>query len=156
MIRRGLLLGALALAGCGFEPAYGPGGADALRGAVRADDPDTAAGFAFVGQVEARLGRPAAPRYALSYRLATREVELAIDGSNNITRYNVEGTLDWALTPMGAEEPVLGATERTFTAYSASGSTISTLESRRDAEQRLMTILADRVVARLLAEAGRL
>jgi LPS-assembly lipoprotein len=51
--RRAFLLGALALAGCGFTPAYAPGGAGAaLRGQVRADDPTDSLGFAFVGALE--------------------------------------------------------------------------------------------------------
>ena len=155
MIRRGLLLGALALAGCGFAPVYGTGGdAGALRGAVRAADPDTQAGFEFVTRLEQRLGRPAAPRYDLVWAFSDTEQALAIDGSNEITRYNVEGTLVWRLEPAGGGAPVLEGTERSFTSYSATASTISTLESERDARDRLMRILADAVVARLLAWAA--
>ncbi|MBM2575048.1 hypothetical protein JQC91_01910 [Jannaschia sp. Os4] len=156
MIRRGLLLGALALAGCGFEPAYGPGGADVLRGAVRADDPDNEAGFEFIGRIEARLDRPAAPRYALAYDISTRRVAIGIDGSNRITRYNVEGTVAWTLTAIGSETPLLQGTERSFTGYSVSGERLATPEPARDATRRLMIILADRVVARLLAGADAL
>jgi LPS-assembly lipoprotein len=156
--RRRLLasaLGAALLAGCGFTPAYGPGGeALGLRGAVLAADPDTEFGFDLVTELERRLGPPDAPRYALDWVLSTSERELAIDDANTITRFNVEGRLAWTLTPLGAAEPVLRATEAHFTSYSATGSTISTLESQRDAEQRLAVILADAVVARLLAEPG--
>ena len=156
--RRRLVLaaaGAAALAGCGFAPAYGPdGGALALRGAVRADDPDTEFGFDFVTELERRLGPPDAPRYALGWALTTSERELAIDEANTITRFNVEGRLAWTLTPLGAEAPVVRAVETHFTSYSATGSTISTLASQQDAEERLAVILADAVVARLLAEPG--
>ncbi|TFL20000.1 hypothetical protein [Jannaschia formosa] len=150
--RRGLILSALALAGCGFTPAYGPGGAaDGLRGAIRVADPDTEFGFDFVTRFEERLGLPDAPRYALNWVLTTQERELAIDDENTITRFNIEGRLAWSLIPMGADEPVLTGVETSFTSYSATGSTISTLESEQDAEQRLAVILADAVVARLLA-----
>ncbi|WGH77362.1 hypothetical protein [Jannaschia ovalis] len=156
--RRGLLAAALAvLAGCGFAPVYGPAGeAAALRGAVLATEPDTDIAFAFVRQIEERLGLPATPRYDLEYALVTDEVALAIDGSNNITRFNIEGRLDWTLSPVGTDAPVLSGRETSFTAYSATGSTISTLESERDAQRRLAVILANAVVARLLAEAPRL
>jgi LPS-assembly lipoprotein len=148
-------LGAALLAGCGFAPAYGPGGdALSLRGAVLADDPDTEFGFDFVTQLEARLGLPDVPRYRLAWTLATEERELAIDEENTITRFNVEGVLAWTLTPLGAEAPVLRSVESHFTSYSATGSTISTFESQQDAEQRLAVILADAVVTRLLAEPG--
>ena len=148
---RGLGL-CLALGACGFAPVYAPGSdALALRGAVLVEAPDTEEEFAFTGRIEERLGRASAPRYDLGFTLVTDEVGLAIDGSNNITRFNVEGRLAWALSEAGA--PVLRGEETAFTAYSATGSTISTLESERDARRRLMVILADKVVARLLAEA---
>ena len=63
--RRGFLglAGALALAGCGFTPVYGPGGAGtALRNAVRVDDPVTRSDFQFLRAVEDILGPPTAPR----------------------------------------------------------------------------------------------
>ncbi|MFO6465344.1 LPS assembly lipoprotein LptE [Jannaschia sp. KMU-145] len=146
-------LGAL-LSGCGFTAVYGPaGGGTALRGAILAAEPDTDFGFAFVRQFEERLGLPDAPRWTLDYVFAAEEVALAIDGSNNITRFNLEGALRWTLSPTGSDVVLLQGTERSFTAYSASGSTISTLASERDAERRLAVILADKVVARLLAEA---
>ncbi|MEM9797244.1 MAG: LPS assembly lipoprotein LptE [Pseudomonadota bacterium] len=151
---RRLLLVA-ALAGCGFTPVYGPGGeALALRGAVLATEPDTDLQFSFVQRIEERLGLPEAPRYALRYDFDIEDEGLAIDGSNNITRFNIEGELTWALTTLGSDVPLLTGVETSFTAYSATGSTISTQESERDARRRLAIILADRVVTRLLAENG--
>lgn len=156
--RRALMLAGLsALAACGFTPVYGPsGGGTALRGAIRVDDPDQDIEFAFVTRMEERLGLPQAPRYALTYTIRTTETGLAIDGSNNITRFNLAGDMTWALTPMGSDTPVLTGTESSITGYSATGSTISTLESERDAERRLAVILADAVVTRLLSEAATL
>lgn len=154
--RRRLLLAApCALAGCGFSPVYGPGGdALALRGAVRVEDPDTEFGFDFVTRFEQRLGPPDAARYDLRWILTLRERELAIDDAGTIRRFNVEGSLAWTLSPLGSGTPVLSGTETSFTSYSATGSTISTLESEQDAEQRLAVILADAVVTRLIAAEG--
>lgn len=157
--RRRVLAGAacLPLAGCGFAPVYGPGGGGlALRGAVRARGAEDAEGFAFVRRLEERLGRPEAPRYDLAYALAMEQEGLAIDGSDNITRFSVEGRLDWRLVPAAGGEPVLAGSEGAFTGYSAPASTISTLASRRDAERRLAIILADEVATRLLAAAPAL
>lgn len=157
--RRLIIAGACAalLASCGFTPVYGPDGSGtALRGTIRAAEPDGDFGFAFVRRFEERLGLPEAERYDLTYSVETEGTDLAIDGSNNITRFNIEGTLTWALTPSGGDAPVLTGAETTFTSYSATGSTISTLESERDAERRLAVILADAVVTRLLGEAGSL
>ncbi|CUH40701.1 hypothetical protein JSE7799_03436 [Jannaschia seosinensis] len=158
-LRRGIAGVCLAglLAACGFTPVYGPGGeAAALRSAIVVTEPDTRIEFAFTRRFEERLGQPGNPRYALIYTLLIEETGLAIDDSNNIERFNIEGVLDWALIPEGADAPVLTGQEVSFTAYSATGSTISTLESERDAERRLAAILADAVVTRLLAEAAML
>ena len=150
-------LAAVPLAACGFAPVYGPSGeAAALRGAVRAADPATDETFAFVRRLEERLGRPDAARYDLGYALTTTVAALAIDGSDNITRLNVEGRLDWTLTQAGGGAALLTGRESAFTGYSAPASTISTLASERDARRRLAIILADKVVTRLLAEASGL
>ncbi|SFJ80020.1 hypothetical protein [Jannaschia pohangensis] len=150
-------LAATLLSACNFTPVYGPGGGGgALRGAILVTEPDTDIDFAFVRRVEERLGLPSAPRFDLTYTLATTENALAIDGSNNIERFNIEGRLAWQVIPMGDTTPVLSGSEASFTAYAATGSTISTLESRRDAERRLAIILADKVVARLLGDAATL
>lgn len=151
--RRNVILGAAALAGCGFTPVYGPeGDAAGLRNSIRMDEPDTRDDFDFVAHMEQRLGRPSAPRYDLTYTITTRESGLAITGSNFVTRFNVQGTLTYAVRPVGAKNPVTEGTVTGFTSYSASGSTISTLASERDASERLMTILADKVVAQLLLD----
>lgn len=147
---------ATGLASCGFAPVYGTPGGGALDGAVRVAEPDTEFGFAFVRRFEERLGRASAPRYDLAYAIAMTDTALAIDGSNRITRYNVEGRLDWTLVPVGGGDPVLRARETAFTAFSASGSTISSFESERDARRRLAIVLADKVVTRVLAEASAL
>ena len=153
--RRALLVGgaAAALAGCGFRPAYGPGGgARRFRGAVEAEAPDTDEGFAFVARIEDRLGRPgAAPRYRLGYTIGTEAEGLAIDQSDNVTRFTIEGVLGWTLRE--GDAVLLRGEERAFAGYSAGDSTLSALESERDARRRLMVMLADRVVARLLAGA---
>lgn len=152
-----IALAAAALSACGFTPVYGPsGGGSALRSTIRATEPDTDLTFAFVRQFEERLGRAAAPRWDLNYTILTTDEALAIDGSNNITRYSIEGTIDWTLTPVGSTTATLTGSESSFTGYSATGSTISTLESERDARRRLAVILADAVVTRLLAEAATL
>ncbi|MCK0168745.1 LPS assembly lipoprotein LptE [Jannaschia sp. S6380] len=145
------------LGGCGFTPVYGPQGeALPLRGAVRATAPDTDLAYAFVRQIEDRLGKPAATRFDLDYSIATVEEGLAIDGSNNITRFSIEGVIDWTLAPAGSDAVALRGQETSFVSYSATGSTISTQESERDAQRRLATILADKVVTRLLADAPAL
>jgi LPS-assembly lipoprotein len=151
--RRGFLLGALALGGCGFTPVYGPdGSASALRGTLRVAEPDTRDAFAFVEQMEARLGRASDPQFDLAYTITTNETGLAITGANDVTRFNIEGTLRYVVTPAGSKNPVATGMVRSFTAYTAGTSTISTLTSERDARRRLMVILANQTVTRLLVD----
>jgi LPS-assembly lipoprotein len=151
------LLAALPLAACGFAPVHGPGGAgDALRGRILADAPNTRLAYAFVARFEDRLGRAEAPAWALGYTIATREIAVGVSADNVTTRYNLTGRLTWSIRPMGGDEPVLSGAEESFTAFSATGSAVSTLTARRDAEDRLMAIIADHLVTRLYAEVAAL
>jgi LPS-assembly lipoprotein len=151
------LLAAVPLAACGFSPVYAPGGAGgALRGRILADAPDSRLGYAFVARFEDRLGRAEAPSWALGYTIETREVAVGVSADNVTTRYNLTGRLLWSIRPLAGDEPVLSGTEESFTAYSATGTAVATLTARRDAEDRLMAILADQLVTRLYAEAGAL
>ena len=97
--RRALILGALAVAACGFQPAYAPGGPGTrLQGQVRAADPRTSDDYAFLRQIEDRLGAPAAPRYDLAYTLRIASVGQAITSDDVTTRYSLNGTAAYTLT----------------------------------------------------------
>lgn len=155
--RRAVLaaVGAVAgLAGCGFRPAYGPGGvADDLRGQIAVDAPDSRLGFVLVERLEARLGPAEAPRYRLSYRIDTDDLALGITRRQEITRYNLTGTLDFQLRDIPSGDVVESGRVTAFAAYSATASTVATQASERDAYRRLMVMLADRLVTRLIATA---
>jgi len=149
--RRILLSSLVALGACGFQPAYGPkGGAQALRGRVLFADPGNENDFALLRRLEERLGRPEAPLYRLSYRLSVTEEGLAITPAQETTRYNVLGKADFSLTEIATGRVVLSGAVDNFTSYSATGTTVSTQTAKRDSYARLMVILADRIVGRLL------
>lgn len=151
------LLAAVPLLGCGFTPVYAPGGSGlALRGQVLVAPPDTRLGFVLVSRLEERLGRPDAPAYQLDYTVETSETNLAITGTNDITRINITGTVRFTLTNMATNAQVLADTVSTFSAYSTTGTSVATASAERDAQDRLMTSLADRVVSSLLASSGRI
>ncbi len=150
------LLAAAPLGACGFAPVYAPGGAgDMLRGQILVDAPDTRLGFVLVARLEERLGQGSA-RYGLAWRIETEESGLAITGTNDITRINLTGTVHFTLTESATGDQLLADTVSTFAAYSTTGTAVATAAAERDAEDRLMTSLADQVVSRLLASAGRL
>jgi LPS-assembly lipoprotein len=150
------MLAALPLAACGFAPAYAPGSAaNGLRGAVEMAEPRNPEAYDLVVRLEERLGRPAAPAYDLSYQIDLREIDLAISQANAITRYNVEGEVRYSLRRRADEAVVSEGELRSFTSYAASGTTVATDAARIDARRRLMRLLADQMVTRILADAAR-
>lgn len=153
--RRSVLFVTLALAACGFAPAYGPGGAaEGLTGTIRVTDPDDKNAFDLVARLEQRLGRPSADRYDLTYTITTLPVGVGITPDNAITRYNLKGAVDWALADRGTGTRLTGGKVESFTSYSATGSTVAGLAAEEDASARLMRILADQIVTRLIATSG--
>ena len=154
-MNRRSLLAFLALSGCGFTPALGTGGAAAgLMGTVRAADPRTQDDYDFVARIEERLGRSDGARYDLAYSVTTTTQGVGITGEGAITRYNLSGALDWTLTRKADGLRLAGGTIENFTGYSATGSTVAGLTAKKDAARRLMRILADEVVAALMAAAN--
>ena len=137
------------LAACGFQPAYAPGGpARALQGQVEVTDPSDKYGFDLVTRLEERMGRASNPKYRLSYVIKARETRVAI------TRYQVVGKIDYTLTNLDTGKVVTSGEVNSFTSYSAAGNTVSTLTDEAFARTRLMTILADQIMTRLIATAG--
>ena len=152
--RRSLLALLAAVPACTLSPAYGPGGpAAALQGAVRVDNPSNKDGFDLVERLEERLGRPADARYALGFTITTKAVGVGITTDNAITRYNLTGAVDWTLRDLAGAEVTRGRAQG-FTSYSATGSTVAGLSAAEDAARRLMRILGDQIVTRLLATSG--
>jgi LPS-assembly lipoprotein len=155
--RRTLLLAPLALAACGFTPALAPEGpASRLLGAVYVQDPTDKAGFDLVERLEERLGRPESPQYDLTYTITTETVGAGFTTDNQITRYNVKGVIDYTLTDRGTGTRVTGGRVQSFTAYAATGSTVAGLAAEEDAALRLMRLLADQIVGRLIAASASL
>ncbi|MGR3467395.1 MAG: LPS assembly lipoprotein LptE [Shimia sp.] len=149
--RRAVLLGGLALAGCGFTPAYGPGPAQALRGRVAVDAPDNRDGFDLVRALEARLGLPEAPAFGLSIAVDTQEEGIGVDRDGRTTRFQILAIATYALRDLQTLEVVDTGSVETFTAYSTTDTTIAERAAEDDARARLMVILADLITTRLIA-----
>lgn len=157
--RRGFFALALAapavLAACGFSPALAPGApAAALRGRVRAEDPADARARAFVARIEERLGPPEAADFRLAYALETRRRPVGITPGGLTTRVQIEGLARFTLIAAATGAELLSGRVEGFTAYSTTGSAVAALAAAEAAEARLMRILADQVVGRLLAWPG--
>ncbi|MEI4263349.1 LPS assembly lipoprotein LptE [Roseovarius sp. D0-M9] len=152
LTRRAFAVGLLAaLPACGFAPVYGPGGAgNALQGAVLVDTPVTREDYLLTRELETRLGRANPGRYGLSYSTAIGSEAIAISRANVTTRYNLLGETTYALRDLDTQAVIASGKVNNFTGYSASGSTVATQAAERDARERLMTILADQIITRLL------
>jgi len=141
--KRGILAGLLALSACGFTPVYGP---NSLRGAVEIATPATIAGYRLRSILIERFGSVQSARYVLTVTLSETQSTAAqtIDGDS--TRFDLNGTADWLLTDF-AETEIASGTAKTFSSYSATGSTLATQTAERDARDRLSVALADIIIA---------
>lgn len=152
MIRICVLLFTLGLAGCGFAPVHGPGGTGGvLQNRVLVDEPDDRVGFLLVQRLEDRLGRADIPAFRLAVDLDVREEARAIDPEGDIRRFHVIGSAAYTLSEDATGTVVRADRVDSFVGYSATGTTVATLAAQRDAQERLMTILADQIVLRLQA-----
>lgn len=153
--RRTFLALPFALSACGFRPANSPGGgAGRLRGHVLAADPGDRNGFDFVGRIEERLGRPEAPLYQLTYTIQTDLHGVGLTARDRTTRQQLTGQVDYVLKDITTGSVITSGQVHSFTGYAATGSTIAGLAAEEDAARRLMRILADQIVTRLLASAA--
>lgn len=150
--RRLMFLAPLALMACGFEPVYSPGGSGAaLHNNVLIDRPTTQDSYLLVRELEERLGRGSNPTYALSLAIATAEAVLAIDREGDTGRFNRVGTVDFSLRDVTTGQVVSSGRVESFVGYSGTGTTVETLAGQRDAQARLMNIMADKIMTRLYA-----
>ena len=134
------------LAACGFEPAL----TGAPAPAPRLAEPGTRLDFLYRAAVEDRLGPGAPGAPLLAWTVAAEEEVVAVTAAESARRVQVVGAADWTLSdPAG--RPLASGREEGFTSWSATGTTVSRRAARRDAEERLMRLLADRTVARLTA-----
>ena len=108
-----------------------------------------------IARLEERLGRTRAPAYRLSYTIGTTTEGQGITTTNAVTRFRVNGTIDFALTDSATDAVLSRGTVSSFTSYSASGTPVSTVASEEDANKRLMRLLADQIVTRLIATSGQ-
>ncbi|WP_415919230.1 LPS assembly lipoprotein LptE [Tateyamaria sp. SN6-1] len=142
----------LAVAACGFAPVYGPNGTGAaLQNNVLVDPPVDREGFFLVRQIEDRLGRAGDPAYRLAVALTVDQEDRAIDPDGDIRRFHLIGVATYTLTDATTGAVIRSDAVDDFVGYSATGTTVATLAARRDAQERLMTILADQIVLQLEA-----
>lgn len=148
---------AASLSACGFQPVYGPdGNGTELQNNVTFPAPESFAtktpedSYFLVRNLEERLGRTSTGAYRVDLALTTQEVGQAFTVDGEITRYSLLGKADYSLFRAADGKVLASGRVENFTGYSAAGTTVQTLASENDAHERLMRILADQIVIRLL------
>ncbi len=143
--RRGFLLAALALAGCGFVPVNGVSSkSQMLRNTVLVQAPTNRVEFELVRNLEVQLGQATSKLYDLRYKLNVDEDIIIVSAAQEINRFSLVGVLEYSLIDNDGVV-LLSKTTKSFTGYSATGTTVATQRSKRDAYDRLMMILAKQV-----------
>ena len=143
--RLGLLVAMLALVGCGLTPIHGVGSkSKVFRNAVLVQAPTNRVEFELVRNLELHLGQATAKRYDLRYKLNVDERVIVVSAAQEINRFSLVGVLDFSLRDESGVV-FLNETAKSFTGYSATGTTVATESSKRDAYDRLMVILAEKV-----------
>lgn len=149
--RRAALLAVLGLAGCGFAPAFVPGGSAAQwQNAVIVDAPETPMGFRMGARLRETLGAPSAAKFTMMIAPQAAPVPATITEEGDITRLNLTGNATWQIKELATGAVVEEGLVQTFTSYSATGSTVATQAAETDALERLSVALADLIVQQLL------
>jgi LPS-assembly lipoprotein len=116
-------------------------------------EPKTRDHYLLTRQLEKRLGRATDPRFDLGVSVSTSLKALGINSIGNINRYNLLGTAQYTLRDTQTGQIVGSGKVNSFTSSSAAGSTISSQATREDAQERLMIILADKLIEHIIANA---
>lgn len=147
-----VLAATLLVTACGFTPVYAPGGTGAaLQNQILVDEPQDRNAYWFTQRFEERLGRAGDAKYSLGYKIFIVEQGIAVDPQGYIERYDLLGRTDYEVRDISTEEVLASGQVESFTGYSASGTTVASLAAERDARERLMIILADQVIVRLIS-----
>lgn len=150
--RRALLLGTLAVAGCGFTPAYGPEGAGgAFHASTAITAPDSIDGYRLLTRLQDRLGRTEAARFHLTVTLDISETAAAVSSDGVTRRHTLTGIAGWRVTEVGTDRQIAVDTARAFAGYGTGGNTVAIRAAETEARERLVRQLADMIVTRLLA-----
>ncbi|WP_171054604.1 hypothetical protein [Roseovarius arcticus] len=148
-IAMALLLG---LPSCGFTPVYGENSAssEVLRNVVL-EDPDNQIEYDYLKAVEQRIPPSQNTQYKVRYNVALSYQGLDVVG---VSRVQVVGTVTSEFVDQTTQKVELVSSVEGFTSYTADGGFRDV--QRRDAERRLMQILADKFITRLIAQSSEL
>ncbi len=150
-----LLLSALPLAACGYQPVLRQGGAArGLQGRLDFNLIDSREGFVLLEALEKRLGAGGgAARYGVTVKLMLDESDFILAVNSGLTRITIDGIAKVAVLDRTTGKEIFADKIRDVIGYSSSEATLATATSRRDARNKLILSLADMIVLRLTVDA---
>lgn len=162
-MRRGLLLFAasLSLAGCGLHPLYGGGGSGAVASAldrVEVSPIQGKSGWLMANALRDRFGaggNGGATLYRLDVRLDDQITGLGIRPDNSVSRERRTLRARYQLVDAASGTVVLDATAGSDAGIDVVGSEYATIAAEDTALERLSSIVADQIVARVALYARR-
>ncbi len=154
-----LLLGTVALSGCGLRPLYAGGGNGAVANAlanVEVAPIEGKAGWLMANALRDRLGnRGGAPTYRLDIRLDDRISGLGLRSDDSVTRERRALRARYQLVNVADGSVLLDATAGSDAGIDVVQSEYATIAAENTALERLSGIVADQIVSRLALYAQR-
>jgi LPS-assembly lipoprotein len=149
-----LLLGALALSGCGLRPLYGGGAAGPVQSTLAAIEVapiDGQSGWLVANALRDRLdaGARQAPRYRLEVRLDDQIAGLGVRSDDSVARERRTLRARYQLVDLSSGAVVLDATAGSDAGVDVVGSEYATIAAEKSALERLSQIVADQIIARV-------
>lgn len=138
----------LGLGACGFEPIYASGsqvGKDLHN--IKLVAPTNREEYIFSRSFEERLGRNLGASTTLRYNISIYDQGLDLSGVSISQKI---GNVSYQLIDEANGDVIVSGRVEAFTSYSSEGNL--SVASQHDASERLLIILADRVISRLTAQ----
>ena len=144
------------LQSCQITPTFGPqGGAVRFYNAVELDAPSSRFEYLFYQSMDERLKDRENGEFQLAYSVSNSTRRGGIDSTGRAHRVLVSGSAGYTLRKVGEKQAISTGSVSGFVGYSSLATSVAAEASRRDADQRLARILADKVVEELAIFARR-
>ncbi len=148
----GLVLAALLLGGCGFQPLYGDRSENDDLAAVEigliADRSGQELHNALLDRLNPK-GAPARPLYQLLVELDEHLQDLAVRKDESVTRANLQIVANYVLYSKADGAVLVEGTSRSTTSFNISTEEYSAIVAEQDAGRRGIDLLADDIELRL-------
>ncbi|MCY3879133.1 MAG: LPS assembly lipoprotein LptE [Rhodobacteraceae bacterium] len=142
-------------AACGFQPALlqdAPAGAieDAFEVEVEGDRQ----GFLLEELLMQRLGHSGSAEFRLNADITLRTTDAAVPGAGGVDRKLISGRVSFEIRAIDRPEILYAGSATGSAEYSTSKSSLASIASQRDAEERMLAEVADRIYTQLILAAG--